>query len=110
MRCGTRGRLMLLGLLGLLLRPRFRLFCPGLMTPLKSRYDIIHDFCDGCGCIPSFRSPKRSALFSVGERYRRPEAQSPKALSLRGSTLDGKTTYSNIYFHRSLSIRLTACV
>src|SRR6202045_3036284 len=32
------------------LRPLFRLFWPGLMIPLKSRYDIIHDICDWCEC------------------------------------------------------------
>jgi len=47
------------------LRPLFRLFWPGLMIPLKSRYDIVHDICDWCEC------PSVSARIAVSTIFGR---------------------------------------
>ena len=89
-----RGRL-LLGWLPLLLRPRDRLFWPGLMAPLKSRY-IFHDIIDS-ESLPDVRS-RMIGTIAAGEKYRRLEAQSQRLVRFRRTTLDGKCDYSNNFF------------
>src|SRR6185437_15834575 len=112
MRCGMRGRLF-----GWLpppppppptpppppLRPLFRLFWPGLMIPLKSRYDIIHDICDWTNA-PRRQPASRAAPFSAGERYRRLRRGSHGLRLFAASTLDGNAAYSNKFFDPSLTL------